>query len=145
MVTPKVIRYVEASICIEYKDANGNTDVAVGDDVILLQCTGIKDKNGKLIFEGDILLDADPFYVVKVFWHEQNASWAQMNVNLELDNGTFTGSPLCRHVEMKQVVGNIHDKNCFNCKNSNGGNSCDSAACNRGSSPLGIADLWEGK
>jgi uncharacterized phage protein (TIGR01671 family) len=79
----------------------GMYKIANDDDYVLEQCTGLKDKNGKLIYEGDILktLDGSICFVVWIgisFWVESPGSEAK-----DLEHDSF--------YEHCEVIGNIHE------------------------------------
>ena len=81
----------------------GNEDCKKPNEVILEQCTGLKDKNGKEIYDGDIVRGHSPYYIenFEIAWREDRAGW----FGFATDDYTC---PLC-NIEHLKVIGNIHE------------------------------------
>jgi len=96
-----------ANILNEYLfDRNGHK----AEDLIVMQFTGLKDKNNKEIYEGDILKSApkghEPRTLYQIIWDEENLRWTMK----EPDGALFYG---CNTDDNKffvwEIIGNIYE------------------------------------
>lgn len=91
---------------VEFTDEYFNTEFwCKVDPETVGQCTGLKDKNGKEIYEGDILEEiGTDVYRYVVHWNVTNASYDFVDI---ITDETFHGDDI--HFEKSEVIGNIYD------------------------------------
>ena len=71
-------------------------------DFIVEQCTGLKDKNGNLVYENDIVLGASGFKYC-IIWSEMEVGWALQNLESKvcIAMNVFTADEI-------KIIGNVH-------------------------------------
>jgi uncharacterized phage protein (TIGR01671 family) len=74
------------------------------------QYTGLKDKNGKEIYEGDIIGCHNPNIKHLIFYNEEQGRFmAALGGDIENDYFGICGLDCSRWNATKEVIGNIHD------------------------------------
>lgn len=72
----------------------------------ICQCTGLKDKNGNMIWENDIVNCFEAECCGKISWNESEAGFY---FNVLYEDGKFEEEHIYDYVDCMKVIGNIFD------------------------------------
>ena len=95
---------------LKFGDNGYNPDFII--DPVFEQCTGLKDKNGNLIYEGDILLcdrkDVECATGAEIHYKSSGVVQREKNGKYFIIGEDWYGSDITFYNECAEIIGNIH-------------------------------------
>lgn len=107
------IEHSTIEIIAEYPNGDWGIREIEDKDIDLIQCTGLKDKNGKLIFEGDIVqfYDDEFLQTMKIIWDNDELDFKAIGLkkSVECYEEDFSYLGYIKKEDNLEVIGNIHE------------------------------------
>lgn len=107
--------YIKENLGEEYVwiEDDGQLGAGIDDSCILEQCTGLKDKNGNLIYEGDVLLCdrkiVDCGTREEIHYKKSGVVQREKNGQYFINGKDWYGSDITFYNECAEIIGNIHE------------------------------------